>query len=67
MVGDEAKALSAWRIALLCLKLGAESPMLRSVERDDCDESGGDLVWGEGSRRRAGAEANVTSGLERFD
>jgi hypothetical protein len=63
MVGDEAKALSVSRVPLRCLELAATSPMLRSVEREDFDDSGGDFVWGEGPRRPAGAEASVTSAL----
>ena len=41
--------------------------MVRNVERDDCDDSGGDLMFGEGPRRPCGADASLMVPPERFE
>ena len=61
MVGDEAR----WSF-ILPGDLAPESLRLRRVERDEYDESGGDLN-GEGSRQAWGAGASLIVCVERFE
>jgi hypothetical protein len=42
------------------LEAAPESPMLRSVERDDCADRAGDFVCCEARRRLCGVEASLT-------
>jgi hypothetical protein len=57
MVGDEARASS--RIDA-CRAAAPAASMVRSVEREDRDDSGGDFVSCDARRRPGGTEANLT-------
>jgi hypothetical protein len=57
MVGDDASRSSREGA---CLGDAPESPMFRSVEREDCADSAGDFVCCEVRRRFCGAKANLT-------
>jgi hypothetical protein len=63
-VGEDASASSYGRGDLF--GAAAESPILRSVDRELCEESGGELMCSEGSRRPGATDPRVMVRAERF-